>query len=127
MGVGFEEPHLRLKLCSSWDRGFREFPVILHIYTARHRVGSLVLWYGFEGGRKAGNYMGSSIGIVFVVLGRRIFDGKPGVFPARHEPCSQSLIVHENNKAVPFSLKQTTHTRGPAGPIHEYLLIIRQT
>ena len=39
---------------------------------------------------KAGAFLGSGIGIVFVVLGRRILDGTPGVFPARREPCSQS-------------------------------------
>ena len=30
MGVGFEEPHIRL--CSSyWNRDFREFPIFLHM------------------------------------------------------------------------------------------------
>ena len=28
---------------------------------------------------KAGNHLGTGIGIVFVLLGRRIVDGKPGV------------------------------------------------
>ena len=55
-----------------------------------------MLWYCFEWGWTAGNYLGSSIGIVFavpVVLERRILDRNPGFFPARHEPCSQSPSV----------------------------------
>ena len=42
-------------------------------------------------GLKAGNYLGSGIGIVFAVLGKRILNGKPGGFPARHEPFALSL------------------------------------
>ena len=37
-----------------------------------------------------GNYLVSGIGIVFVALGRRILDGNPRVFPARHELGSHS-------------------------------------
>ena len=43
---------------------------------------------------KPGNYRGSGIGIAFVVLGGRILRGKPGVFQARNELSSQSLMVH---------------------------------
>ena len=31
-----------------------------------------------------------------------IDDGKPGVFPARHEPFPLSLHAHERNKAALF-------------------------
>ena len=54
--------------------------------------------------------MGSGIGIVLVVLGRRILNGKPGVLPARHRSFSQSLIVHERTTAaLLLSLERSTH------------------
>ena len=46
------------------------------------------------------NYMGSDIGIVIIVPGRRILVGKPWVFTARYDPCSHSLIVLGKNHAV---------------------------
>ena len=68
-----------------------------------------------EAERPVGNCLDSGIiGIILfeVYLGRRILEGKPGVVPARHEPCSQSPIVHEGNKSALLSLtKQTSHVR----------------
>ena len=47
----------------------------------------------------------SGTGIVFVVLGRRMLDGRPGVFPERHEPYSQVFIVLEGVKLFFYYLK----------------------
>ena len=38
VGADLEEPHLRLIYSTSWNRGFDETPIILHIYTA-HQSG----------------------------------------------------------------------------------------
>ena len=62
---------------SSWIRGFHEFPIILHVYGSSEWASVRVLLYMKL---KAGNDLGSGIGIVLlfiVVLGRRILDGKP--------------------------------------------------
>ena len=69
--------------------------------------------FRFEWGRKAGNYLGSGIGIVLVVLGRRILDGKPGISAARHEPCSQTPIAHERNTAALVLSLSKQHTWVP--------------
>ena len=49
-----------------------------------------------------------SIGIVFVVLGKRILDGKPGGFPARHELRSQSPRAQKGYSCSSSTSKQTT-------------------
>ena len=43
--------------------------------------------------RKAGNHLAAGIGNVFVLLGKRISDGKQGVQGKRHRAPSQSSIV----------------------------------
>ena len=61
---------------------------------------------------KPGNYLGSDIGIVFVVLGRRIWDdGKPGVSPARHKLCSKSPRARKEyqDALLPSLSKQQTN------------------
>ena len=52
---------------------------------------------------KAGNYLDTGIGIVFVVLGRRILDGKPGVSGRGTSP---GLVFHRagHNKAAVFNI-----------------------
>ena len=52
-----------------------------------------------------------------VVFGRRILDGKPGAFLARHEPCSQSPSRTRGIKLLSFISKQTSHVSP-----NEYLL-----
>ena len=47
--------------------------------------------------RKAGNYLGTGIGIVLVLLGSRILDGKPGV-PGRGT--SPDSVVHRAKKGI---------------------------
>ena len=49
--------------------------------------------------------MGSGTGIVFVVLGRRILGGKPGVFQTVTSVVSVS-VVHERNKATLLCLSE---------------------
>ena len=82
------------------------------IYIRLIRVGyvPVVLWYCFEGGRRAGNWLDLGIGIAFVVFGRCVLDGKPGVFPSRHEPYSQSLSSSPyREKSVFLESKHSTH------------------
>ena len=55
---------------------------------------------------KAGNYLDTGIGIIFVLLRRRIVDGKTRGFRVRHEP-RFTLIVQERNKAAIFYLNAT--------------------
>ena len=57
---------------------------IVVLYCSSSSRSSRMLWYCFVWGWKPGNYPGSGTGVVFVVLGRRILGGKPGVFPERH-------------------------------------------
>ena len=61
--------------------------------------------------RKPGKHLGSGVGIVFVVLGGRIWDRNPGVFPARHEPFSLSLIVLERNSAAILPSPSIQHNK----------------
>ena len=46
---------------------------------------------------------------MFAVLGRRILDGKPEVFPARHEVGSQSPRAREEQSCSFSICKKTTH------------------
>ena len=80
------------------------FPLTTHIsaYTA-HQSG-LVLWYCLEWPWKAGNYLGTGTGIVFVLLGRRMLDGKPGVSGRGTSPGSVFHRV-ERTKAGIFCLR----------------------
>ena len=48
---------------------------------------------------KGGNYLGSGIGILFIVLERRILDGEPGFFP-RGTSLALSLPVHVRKDAA---------------------------
>ena len=50
---------------------------------------------------KAGNDLGAGIGIVIVLLERRIFDGKPGVQGERQRPLFQSPILPKGLKLLP--------------------------
>ena len=61
----------------------------------------------------AGSYLGSDVGIVFVILGRRILHGKPGRggVPSEARALLSVSTVHEGNEAVTSSLKQTSHVR----------------
>ena len=54
---------------------------------------------------KPGNFLGSGTRIAFVVLGRRILGGKPGVFQGGTSVVSVS-VVHERNKAVLLPLSK---------------------
>ena len=58
----------------------------------------LVLWYCLEWPWKAGNYRGTGIWIVLVLLGRRILDGKPGVPRRGTRALSQSSMVPKGIK-----------------------------
>ena len=77
---------------------------------------------------KAGSYvitLGSGIGIVFVLLGRRIlYIWKTRGFPARHEPRSQYFIhrARKRKRATPIRSLSKQHTLSP----NEYLLLNRQ-
>ena len=56
---------------------------------------------------KAGNYLGTGIRIVLVLLGRRILDGKPRVSGRGTSPGS---VVHRpRNKAAISNLHATIH------------------
>ena len=70
---------------SSWNRDFHHNSA--YIYGLSEWASVMILpWMGLK---VPGNDLGSSIGIVFVVLGRRTLDGKPGGFPAGRELGSQ--------------------------------------
>ena len=62
-----------------------------------------------------GNYLGSGTGIVFVVIGRRILGGKPGV-PQKVTSVISVSVVHERNKVTLLSLSehQREYQRVPA-------------
>ena len=55
---------------------------------------------------KAGNCLGTGIGIVFVLLGWRIVDGNPG-FQGEPRAQVQSPIVQQRNKADISDLNET--------------------
>ena len=52
----------------------------------------------------------TGIGIVFVALGRRILDAKPGVFPATHKLFSLSPLKQKQKKLLFFYLEVTVRT-----------------
>ena len=72
-------------------------------------TGSRLLWYWLDWGWKPGNYLGSSVGIVFVVRGGRILDGELGVFLGRLEFDSQSPRTREDYSWSSSISKQATH------------------
>ena len=49
---------------------------------------------------KAGNYLGTGIGIVLVILGRRTLDGEPGFQGEARAPGSVSSVQERNKAAV---------------------------
>ena len=70
---------------------------------------------------KAGNYLGTGIGIVFVTLERRILDGKPGVSGRDTSP---GLVFHRaKGKAAIFYMyatntsERTTRTCSMSKPV----------
>ena len=69
-----------------------------------------LLWSSSRWGRKAGNYLGSGIGIVFMVLRRRLLDGKPGISPQRGTSLAPSLsYCSEGTKLLFFHTLSIQH------------------
>ena len=64
-----------------------EFRLISHIYVYTARQIGLVVWHCLDWPWKAGNYLSTGIGIVFLILGRRILRRETRGFRVRHEPC----------------------------------------
>ena len=52
---------------------------------------------------KAGNYLGTGIGIVFVLLGRLIVDWKPGVSAATQVSENESVYDRQAYRGIPVS------------------------
>ena len=57
-----------------------------------HFVKAWLLWYCLEWPWKADNYLGAGIRVVFVLLGRRILDGKPGASGGKAWALPQKLL-----------------------------------
>ena len=60
-----------------------------------------------------GTFLGSGTGIVFVVLGRRILGGKPGVFQETHELGLSLPVLERNKAALLLSLSKFCYQRVP--------------
>ena len=92
--------------CSgSWNRGFHEFSRIF-AYTA-HQSG-LCNGIALNILEKAGKYLGTGVGVVLVLLGRRILDEKPGVSGRGTSPGLSLLRARKGIKLLSLSLRNQT-------------------